>query len=93
MYLRLHALISVAIRLSSSKIMTLMNDNIPSYYMHIIRGYPAKKALSAMRKHGGWGPFGRIPSNCLLLTFLLVKMTHKIGDLKFNLMEYEHKSL
>ena len=26
------------------------------------RGYPAKRALSAMRKHGGWGPFGRIPS-------------------------------
>ena len=28
----------------------------------IFRGYPAKKDLSAMRKHGGWGPFGRIPS-------------------------------
>ena len=26
------------------------------------RGYPAKGALSAMRKHGGQGPFGRIPS-------------------------------
>ena len=26
------------------------------------RGYPAKRALSAMRKHGGYGPFGRIPS-------------------------------
>ena len=26
------------------------------------RGYPAKRALSAMRKHGGKGPFGRIPS-------------------------------
>ena len=29
------------------------------------RGYPAKRALSAMRKHGGWGPFGRIPSICI----------------------------
>ena len=28
----------------------------------LIRGYPAKRALSALRKHGGWGPFGRIPS-------------------------------
>ena len=26
------------------------------------RWYPAKRALSAMRKHGGQGPFGRIPS-------------------------------
>ena len=26
------------------------------------RGYPAKRALSAMREHGGLGPFGRIPS-------------------------------
>ena len=26
------------------------------------RGYPAKRALSAMRKHGGLGPFGRMPS-------------------------------
>ena len=26
------------------------------------RGYPAKRALSAMRKHGRKGPFGRIPS-------------------------------
>ena len=26
------------------------------------RGYPAIRALSAMRKHGGLGPFGRIPS-------------------------------
>ena len=26
------------------------------------RGYPAKRALSAMRKHGGYVPFGRIPS-------------------------------
>ena len=26
------------------------------------RGYPAKRALSAMRKYGGQGPFGRIPS-------------------------------
>ena len=25
-------------------------------------GYPANRALSAMRKHGGKGPFGRIPS-------------------------------
>ena len=25
------------------------------------RWYPAKRALSAMRKHGGLGPFGRIP--------------------------------
>ena len=33
----------------------------------ISRGYPAKRALSAMRKHGGEGPFGRIPSICLLL--------------------------
>ena len=30
----------------------------------IHRGYPAKRALSAMRKHGGWGPFGKIPSTC-----------------------------
>ena len=30
----------------------------------VIRGYPAKSALSVMRKHGRWGPFGRIPSNC-----------------------------
>ena len=29
---------------------------------HTFRGYPAKRALSAMRKHGGLGPFGRIPS-------------------------------
>ena len=26
------------------------------------RGYPAKRALSAMRKHVGYGPFGRKPS-------------------------------
>ena len=31
----------------------------------IYRGYPAKRALSAMRKHGGLGPFGRIPSICM----------------------------
>ena len=27
-----------------------------------LRGYPAKRALSAMHKHGGYGPFCRIPS-------------------------------
>ena len=30
----------------------------------IPRGYPAKRALSGMRKHGRWGPFGRIPLTC-----------------------------
>ena len=30
----------------------------------IYRGYPAKRTLSAIRKHGGYGPFGRIPSIC-----------------------------
>ena len=29
---------------------------------HVYRGYPAKRALSAMRKHGRYDPFGRIPS-------------------------------
>ena len=29
--------------------------------MVIYWGCPAKRALSAMRKHGGYGPFGRIP--------------------------------
>ena len=32
------------------------------YYLPVYRGYPAKRTLSAMRKHGGQGPFGRIPS-------------------------------
>ena len=32
------------------------------------RRYPAKRALSAMRKHGGKGPFGRIP--------LIYELTH-----------------
>ena len=31
-------------------------------YIYICRGYPSKRALSAMRKNGGYGPFGRIPS-------------------------------
>ena len=30
-------------------------------YSPICRGYPAKSVLSAMCKHGGYGPFGRIP--------------------------------
>ena len=40
----------------------------------IIRGYPAKRVLSAMRKHGGKGHFGRIPSNyriCILIIILI----------------------
>ena len=32
-----------------------------------IWGYPAKRALSAMHKYGGLGPFGRIPSLSLLI--------------------------
>ena len=32
----------------------------------IYRGYPGRRALSAMRKHGVLVPFGRIPSICVL---------------------------
>ena len=35
-------------------------------YVQTPRGYPAKRALSAMHKHDGWGPFGRIPSTCVI---------------------------
>ena len=35
-----------------------------------IRWYPAKRALSAMHKHDGWGPFGRIPSYSGMLSSL-----------------------
>ena len=41
----------------------------------IIRGYPAKRVLSAMRKHGEKGPFGRIPSNyriCILIILIRI---------------------
>ena len=33
------------------------------------RGYPAKRALSAIRKHSKKGPFGRIPSKYCMLVF------------------------
>ena len=42
------------------------------------RGYPAKRALSAMRKHGGYGPFGRIPSIYVLPQSLQLFMWYHI---------------
>ena len=36
---------------------------IHSWQHFLIRWYPAKRALSAMRKHGGYDPFDRMPSN------------------------------
>ena len=55
------------------------------------QGYPAKRALSAMRKHGGWGPFVRIPSiyesiilgvlhNQLIKYYRILASTHRFGQ-------------
>ena len=44
---------------------------LDSYFIN--RGYPAERVLSAMRKHAGWGPFGRIPSKCGAFRFKVEK--------------------
>ena len=44
------------------------------------RWHPAKRALPAMLTHGGWGPFGRIPSIYLSLIWFS----------KFLICDYSH---
>ena len=43
-------------------------DSLQKYLTIKHRWYPAKRALSAMRKQGGQGPFGRTPSTHDLFT-------------------------
>ena len=48
-----------------------------------IGGYPAKRALSVMRKHGGPGPFGRMPSILNILSSYMVISIPRMTRIKF----------
>ena len=52
--------------------------------MPLYQGYPAKRALSAMRKHGGKGPFGRMPS--YIISLFLTATLHHLNQWASSLM-------
>ena len=56
-------------------VLHVLSITVPLYTYALYRWYPAKRALSAMRKHSGKGPFGRIPSIsvCIIDAYISVK--------------------
>ena len=57
--------------------------------LNTFRGYPTKRALSAMRKHGGSGPFGEIPSIYLRIHIYILEYEHISKWLRYIAPQYQ----